>query len=227
MSGSWDLVSGQLQQQIDAGDYASQNQESGELSSLGKNDMIRTSAPPPQLPTDVTSGSFGDNTMASKTYNSNTQPFAGGKSSTNTPDQEDTIQGSEQPSSDAGGQYFTGGNSPGDQIGGTEMTESGMVDMSDKRNKKNIKNSSDIDDFIKNLHPKSFRYKDKSNGTPSKAGIMAQDLEKSKIGKSIVINTPKGKMVDIGKLSTAMAGIFSSKIKSLEDQMKEIKKDRK
>lgn len=69
--------------------------------------------------------------------------------------------------------------------------------------KKSMKKEPDIRDkfetFLDKLDAKSYTYKDPSApGTaPGKRyGIVAQDLEKSEVGKSIVKDTPHGKMVD-------------------------------
>lgn len=78
---------------------------------------------------------------------------------------------------------------------------------SDENNKKpSQKNSKgmkapdgDVDDFLSKLQPSKYEYKDTSKPGTSPGehyGVMAQDLEKSSIGKTLVKNTPNGKMVD-------------------------------
>lgn len=79
--------------------------------------------------------------------------------------------------------------------------------LSDSREKKNVKNieSSDLDEFLAVLKPKSFQYKDPSNGEGRRAGVMAQDVEKSKLGAEIVQSDESGKKsLDTNKLIGAM-----------------------
>jgi hypothetical protein len=57
-----------------------------------------------------------------------------------------------------------------------------------------------IDELLTILTPYTFQYKDQTYGAGKRFGIMAQDLEKSDVGKQFVIDTPVGKMVDFGKM---------------------------
>ena len=94
--------------------------------------------------------------------------------------------------------------------------------MSDQNVKTNITKTSvpDINQFVKSLQtPKSYDYKDKRDGTHTEGGLMAQDLQKSKIGASTVIKTPRGLAVDTNKLTPILATIMSHKIKELEDKI--------
>lgn len=77
----------------------------------------------------------------------------------------------------------------------------GLTKFSDERLKENIvPASADIDDFMKSLDAVSYDYIGREDLPKGRHyGIMAQDLEKSKVGKTLVINTPKGKMVDYGR----------------------------
>jgi hypothetical protein len=72
--------------------------------------------------------------------------------------------------------------------------------MSDKTQKKDIKPAKkDVKSFLDALEARSYEYKDPTApGTePGKrVGIMAQDLEKSSMGKALVKDTEHGKMVD-------------------------------
>ena len=88
----------------------------------------------------------------------------------------------------------------------------GAFAMSDKAQKKNIKKAStDTASFLNALSAQKYDYKDSTQpGTsPGKNyGIMAQDLEKSPMGKSLVVETPQGKMVDTRKgFGAALAGM--------------------
>lgn len=104
---------------------------------------------------------------------------------------------------------------------------SSIMSMSDKKAKKNIKNVDDdqVNQFVNSLSPKSYDYKDKSNGGDAAghvaAGMMAQDLQRSQLGSSAVSETPKGKMVDTTKLTMMMAPVFATKIKALEDKLEQ------
>lgn len=93
--------------------------------------------------------------------------------------------------------------------------------VSDKRAKTNIKKTmdEDISDFLKTLTPQSFDYKDPANGSRTEAGVMAQDLQKSKIGSSVVEETGKGKAINTAKLAPLMASIFGQKINELEQKV--------
>jgi len=107
---------------------------------------------------------------------------------------------------------------------GSGSSGGGMAAMggSDENIKKNVKNvsSKDLEDFAEKLNAKKFNYKQPNgelyqNGEVT--GIMAQDLEKSKIGKTMVVESDEGKMVDFKRaVPVTMAAI--------SDIMKRIKK---
>lgn len=86
------------------------------------------------------------------------------------------------------------------------------VSQSDKSKKENLQDSNPAKDFLNKLKAYSFDYKDpKAPGASEgkQLGVMAQDLEKSEIGKKMVIDTPTGKMVDFGK---AIAPMLASQV---------------
>lgn len=75
--------------------------------------------------------------------------------------------------------------------------------FSDERLKKNLVpvSKSDLDELRKELKAFHFEYKDEMHGEGRWIGIKAQDLEKTKLGKSIVIENEKGeKMIDVAKV---------------------------
>ena len=82
-----------------------------------------------------------------------------------------------------------------------------MMAYSDKDLKKNIRSAKDkdllnpgqIDGFLDSLFAKQYNYKSKKHGEGKQVGIMAQDLEKTQLGKQMVENTPEGKRVNFGK----------------------------
>lgn len=89
---------------------------------------------------------------------------------------------------------------------------------SDKRLKKNVKDAGDdIDEFIASIKPKKFRFKDERHGEGEHLGFMAQDLERSKAGKEMVVDTPAGKHVNLQKLSTALAAALARQSKRLDE----------
>lgn len=80
-----------------------------------------------------------------------------------------------------------------------------------------------IQDFIDKLKAYQYEYKNKEHGEGEHASVMAQDLEKSELGKTAVMDTPEGKMVDYGKLAAPMLAhqvMMAKKIEDLEDALK-------
>lgn len=76
--------------------------------------------------------------------------------------------------------------------------------FSDERLKKNIKKISkkDIQELRETIKPYFYDYTSKDYGGKNWIGVMAQDLEKSKLGRSIVKTTVNGfKVIDMKKLS--------------------------
>lgn len=76
--------------------------------------------------------------------------------------------------------------------------------LSDVRQKEEIKDTDpkEMLEFLDALESKNYKYKNPNLSGASKGerfGIIAQDLEKSKIGKSIVKDTTQGKMVDVNQ----------------------------
>ena len=98
--------------------------------------------------------------------------------------------------------------------------------FSDRKVKKNIRaaKSSDlmgtkaIDGFLNDLYAYQYNYKDPAHGEGKQVGVMAQDLEKSQLGKQMVENTPQGKMVDYGH---GLAAILASQA-NIHSRLKEL-----
>lgn len=83
---------------------------------------------------------------------------------------------------------------------------------SDKKFKKNTKpvTDKDIDSFLSSLKGFTFDYKDAArHGEGRRMGPMAQDLERSPIGKAAVSNEADGKYVDYSKLIPAMLAVLA------------------
>ena len=91
--------------------------------------------------------------------------------------------------------------------------------MSDERLKENIEDSDiSIRQFLNALNPKKYDYKQAGKSilhknklikmNPGKhVSVMAQDLEKTEIGKQMVADTPQGKVVDYAQ---GLAALFAS-----------------
>lgn len=87
----------------------------------------------------------------------------------------------------------------------------GITDMrvSDVNAKTNIKEGDkQLDNFFSTIGAHEYEYKDKKDGVGKFVSPMAQELEKTTIGKSAVIDTPEGKKVDYPRLTgAALAGL--------------------
>ena len=85
----------------------------------------------------------------------------------------------------------------------------GGMAMSDEREKTNIEEVSDEDlqELRESIKAYKFNYKDKKNGVGDWIGVMAQDLENSKIGRELVETGEDGKkrinMKKVGSLFLA------------------------
>lgn len=83
---------------------------------------------------------------------------------------------------------------------------------SDERFKKGITPSDGaVRQMLDSLHPYSYEYKDpEKHGEGRRLGIMAQDMEKTGLGRSVVQNRSDGKYIDLNKAtSLSLAGIAS------------------
>lgn len=106
------------------------------------------------------------------------------------------------------GQYNTDRQNQQQMQGGLLSTAGAMFAMSDERQKTDIQDAgSDIDDMLGKLVAKTYRYKDEAKyGEGERAGVMAQDLAKSKAGSALLANLPEGVGFDVGKaVSAALA----------------------
>jgi hypothetical protein len=107
----------------------------------------------------------------------------------------------------------------GNAVGGGLETVGSLFAMSDINAKENIEPAEgDLDEFLSNLKPSSWEYKDPEKyGEGRKYGVMAQDMEKSPVGKSFVSTDKDGvKRIDYGAAQGAMLAI----IKDMNDRLK-------
>jgi hypothetical protein len=95
---------------------------------------------------------------------------------------------------------------------------SSMMAMSDENLKKNVKDGSNsIQSFLDHISAKKYKYKDEKDGKGSQVSVMAQDLEKSPVGKQMVVETGHGKGVDYGKGFAAILAAQADMHKRMKD----------
>lgn len=75
----------------------------------------------------------------------------------------------------------------------------------------------DIDEFLDKLTPSTWRYTDERLGKGRFAGVMAQDVEKSKIGKDIVVEAEEGKGLQSNKVMSALLASVARLNKRVRD----------
>jgi hypothetical protein len=93
----------------------------------------------------------------------------------------------------------------GAQLRGLPPTVASDEDMKMRVKGASVGHDGPIDEMLMNVRPVSYEYKDPRDGVGRQYGIIAQDLEKSPMGDSMVMNTPRGKMVDTRK--AALGGL--------------------
>ena len=114
----------------------------------------------------------------------------------------------------------------GQAIGGLSAG-AGYAAFSDENVKTGVKEQKNystkmVSEFMEPLKSYNYKYKDSKYsgdmGDKTYSSVMAQDLEKSKLGRQMVIDTPEGKMVDYAK---GIAPIMSS-IAELNQRLKRL-----
>jgi hypothetical protein len=101
-------------------------------------------------------------------------------------------------------------------IGGGASAGAAALQGSDERIKKDISRTPDdqVDDFLKAMESHNYRYKDPAEGAGQRHGPMAQELEKSEMGRSVVKQGPDGvKRVDTDAFVLALAGAVARKMR--------------
>jgi hypothetical protein len=99
------------------------------------------------------------------------------------------------------------------------------VSLKENMNQTEKSGSEMVEEFLNALKSYTYNYKDKeNNGQKNPEGkvtsVMAQDLEKSKLGKQMVTEGPEGKMVNYGQ---GMAPLFAA-IAELNQRTKKLEK---
>lgn len=119
-----------------------------------------------------------------------------------------------------------GGGGGGEGGGGGGMMQSAMAAapmlamMSDERQKKDIQSGDPaIERFLDSMRAHAYKYK-AGAGQDNKKHVspMAQELEKSPVGKDLVEESPKGKMVDYSKSGPAIL----SSLANINTRLKEL-----
>lgn len=113
---------------------------------------------------------------------------------------------------------------------GKIITNNNTVATSDVDAKTNIKSAeSELQDFLNNLGVYSYEYKDPKNGEGRRISPMAQEIEKTDLGKIAISTNAEGyKQVDYGKLmgtQLAALSLLNHKYNELEKQLKKAVKD--
>lgn len=97
-------------------------------------------------------------------------------------------------------------------IGGGAGILGGAIAASDKREKMDIKpvSKKDLMELRKVVKPYIFKYTDEDFGEGEWLGLMAQDLEKTKLGKPLVRDVAGVKMIDLTKAASLMLAVTLS-----------------
>lgn len=94
--------------------------------------------------------------------------------------------------------------------------------LSDERQKEGVRDATpELLAFLQDMADKAraYRYKEGTGQEPGvHYGVMAQDLERTKVGQTMVHDTPQGKVIDKDRaLPTMMATVFE-----LEAQLQDV-----
>jgi hypothetical protein len=95
---------------------------------------------------------------------------------------------------------------------------------SDQTLKTDIKSGdAKVKEFLNAISAHDYKYKDSKHGEGRFVSPMAQEIEKSELGKVGVVNTPEGKMVNYGHLAGTMLAAQGHLNKRLSDLEKALK----
>lgn len=103
---------------------------------------------------------------------------------------------------------------------GSALSVLNPLKPSDRRLKKNVsRGDGDAQDLLDHLTAKSFDYKNPSHGRGGReTGVMAQDVERSRAGRTFVRDTAKGKELD----PVAGFGSVLAMLSTMNDRMKKL-----
>lgn len=108
----------------------------------------------------------------------------------------------------------------GGAVQGAATALQGLAALSDKRTKTKIaRDEKGARALLDHLSPQSWEYKDPKHGKGRYLGFMAQDLEKSKAGKEMIVDIDGKKGVDVSRVSMAAlasAADLHKRLKRLE-----------
>lgn len=105
----------------------------------------------------------------------------------------------------------------GGLLGTAGTVGAGLLSKSDERSKNIEDKAPDMDAFLASLKPLAFKYKDpgSAGAAPGEnVGVVAQDVEKTPTGRTMVKDTPDGKMLDMQK----GFGVILAALASLHDK---------
>lgn len=173
----------------------------------------------------------GNNTMLS-----NNDQFWAGMKNKNVQDKYSQVmsmgQGAASGATTGGGGTSGGGSAAGGAASGGPMADAEVLG-SDARLKTGVQSLGrdapmgshgpwmPAEETMNALHPVSYNYRPESGEDPSKRryGVMAQDLEKTPMGASVVVDTANGKHVDVAKST----GVQFAMLADLQDQINAMK----
>jgi hypothetical protein len=99
---------------------------------------------------------------------------------------------------------------------------SALIAKSDERDKDIEGKAPDLDAFMESLRPIAFDYKSGGTGdgeTPGRhVGVRAQDVEKTPEGRTMVKNTPHGKMLDMAKAFGLILGSLAELKEEIDEK---------
>lgn len=101
---------------------------------------------------------------------------------------------------------------------GVGAAAAGAPGACDERLKENVDDGRvEARAFMDSLRPVTFEYKDPERfGEGRRLGVMAQDVERSEVGRAIVMETPDGKMLDVTRLVVALTASVAELNRRLE-----------
>lgn len=100
--------------------------------------------------------------------------------------------------------------------GGAQIAGGVSQAYSDERLKEDIEPAEAVE-ALSEAGSWSYRYKDPAHGPADEyIGPMAQELERTRLGKSLIVETPAGKAVDTGRLALVAASAISEQQREID-----------